>query len=145
MTTALFILTGIAFFTFAAWSFRREARAKQKKVEEAFAGREPLSPETFYDRYFLGRGIAPEVVFGVRLILEKQLGADMSRLCAEDDFSKNLGFFWDFDSMADIEIVLAIEEYFQIEITDSEAEKTRTVADLMELVSSKVGRPNFNG
>ena len=120
----------------------RESRSKEKKVQEAFAGRESLTPEAFYDRYFLGMGVAPEIVSGIRKILEEELGADMSRLRAEDDFSKNLSFFWDFDSMADVELVLAIEEYFQIKITDPEAEKTNTVSELVQLVSSKVGLRN---
>ena len=63
----------------------------------------------------------------------------MSRLRAEDDFSKNLSFFWDFDSLADVEIVLAIQEHFRIEIPDSEAEQTHTVSELVQLVSGKVG------
>ncbi len=66
----------------------------------------------------------------------------MSRLRAEDDFSKNLSFFWDFDSMANVEIVLAIEEHFQIKIADPEAENTHTVSELVQLVSSKIGRPS---
>lgn len=142
MTVALSILAGIAAVAFVVWSVRRESRAKEKKIKEAFAGRESLTVEAFYDRYFLGLGVAPEVVSGIRKILEEQLGADMSRLHAEDDFSKNLSFFWDFDSMANVEIVLAIEEHFQLKIADPEAEQTHTVSELVQLVSSKVGRPS---
>jgi len=142
MTVALSILAGIVVVAFVVWSVRRESREKGKNVKEAFAGRESLTPEAFYDRYFLGIGVAPEVVFGIRKILEEQLGADMSRLRAEDDFSKNLSFFWDFDSMANVEIVLALEEHFQIKIADPEAEKTHTVSELVQLVSGKVKRPS---
>lgn len=138
MTLALSVFAGIAVVGFLVWSARRESRAKEQKVKEAFAGRESLSPEAFYDRYFLGLGVAPEVVDGIRKILEDQLGANMSRLRAEDDFSQNLSFFWDFDSMADVEIVLALEEHFQIKIADPEAERTHTVFELVQLVSSKV-------
>ncbi len=63
----------------------------------------------------------------------------MSCLLTEDDFSQNLSFFWDFDSMANVEIVIAIEQHFQVKIADAEAEKTHTVSELVELVSSKVG------
>lgn len=140
MTVELSIFAGLAVVAFVVWSTRRESRAREKKIQEAFAGRESLAPEEFYDRYFLGLGVAPEVVSGVRKILEEQLAADMSRLHAEDDFSKNLSFFWDFDSMANVEIVLAIEEHFQIKIADPEAEQTHTVSELVQLVSRKVGR-----
>ncbi len=142
-TAALFFTLGaIALVGFVVWSIRSESCAKEKKVQETFADRESLTPEAFYDRYFLDLGITPEVVVGIRKILEEQLGADMSRLRAEDDFSKNLSFFWDFDSMANVEIVLAIEKHFQIKIADPEAEKIHTVSELVRLVSSKVGRPH---
>lgn len=142
MTVLLFVLGAIALATFVVWSVQSESHAKERKVQAAFACREFLSPEAFYDRYFLGLDIPPEIVLGIRKILEEHLGADMSRLHAEDDFSKNLSFFWDFDSMADVEIVLAIEEHFQIKIADSKAVKTHTVSELVQLVSSKTGRPS---
>ncbi len=139
MTVALFVLGAIALSAFAVWSVRSESAAMEKKVQETFADRESLSPEAFYDRYFLDLGIAPEVVIDTRKILEEQLGTDMSHLRAEDDFSKNLSFFWDFDSLADVELILAIEKHFQIKISNHEAEKTHTVTELVQLVSSKVG------
>ncbi len=142
MTVALAFLAGIALIAFVVWSVRRETRAKERQVQETFAGRESLTAKAFYDRYFLGQDIPPEVVSGIRKILEEQFDADISRLCAEDDFSKNLSFFWDYDSMAAVEIVLAIEERFQIKIKDPEAERTHTVSELVHLVSSKVGRPS---
>jgi acyl carrier protein len=62
----------------------------------------------------------------------------MSRLSAEDDFSKNLNFFWQYDSMADVEIVVRLEKEFDIKITDVEAERTKTVEDLVNLVWLKL-------
>ncbi|MDX2299413.1 MAG: phosphopantetheine-binding protein [Xanthomonadaceae bacterium] len=136
------ILAGIAVVAFVVWSVRRESQAKEKKIQETFVGRESLTPEAFYEHHFVDLGVAPEVVTGIRKILEEQLGADMSRLHAEDDFSKNLSFFWDFDSMANVAIVLAIEEHFKIKIADPEAEQTHTVSELVQLVARKVGRPS---
>jgi len=121
---------------------RYESEQRRKKIEEAFVGRKPLDPEKFYITYFMKKGVSLEVVEGVRKILEEQLYADMSRLTAEDDFSKNLSFFWDYDSMADVEIVCAIEEHFGITISDSEAEKAHTVRDIVNLVSAKVEKEN---
>lgn len=116
---------------------------KENKIKEAFAGRLPLTAEEFYERYFSNRGIPPEIAVGIRKVLEEQLGADMSCLQAEDDFSKNLSFFWDFDSMADVEIVVALEKHFGIKISDAEAEKAHTVSQLVHLVAEKVrGLPN---
>jgi acyl carrier protein len=132
------LFTGITVAVLAvlAW-VRSESREKARKIKEAFAGREPLTPEEFHERYFLDLGVAPEIVIGIRRILEEELDADMSCLHSEDDFSRNLGFFWDFDSMADVELIMALEERFQIKITDSEAEKVSTVSGLVRLVSEK--------
>jgi acyl carrier protein len=128
----------------AVWSVWNESRAKKRKIKEAFAGRKSLTPEEFYERHFLDLGVAPEIVVGIRRILEEQLDADMSCLRSEDDFSQNLGFFWYFDSMADVELIMAIEAHFQIKITDAEAEKTHTVSELVQLVSEKVGQTSVS-
>ena len=138
MTGALYLLAGVAVVALVAWSVRYEARAKAKRVNQAFAGREALAPDMFFARYFRDRGVAPEVVFAIRRILEAELDADLSRLRADDDFSANLGFFWDYDSMADVAIICAIEAHFHIRITDAEAEKARTISDLVDLVAEKI-------
>jgi acyl carrier protein len=142
MVTTLEFFGGIAAIAFLAWqvrwSMRRRAAAKAQMIQETFSNRESLTPDAFYDRYFRQKGIEQSIVDGIRVILQEQLGADMSRLCAEDDFSKNLSFFWEFDSMADVELVLALEKHFQIKIPDNEAQQAHTVSELVHLVSNKV-------
>jgi len=115
-----------------------ESRAKRKKFEEAFAGREPLDEQTFYETYFQSRGVPADVVIKVRRVLEEVLDADLSRLKAEDDLTRNLGFFFQYDSMADVELVKRLEEEFNIKIADAEAEKTRTVEDIVNLAWFKL-------
>jgi acyl carrier protein len=67
----------------------------------------------------------------------KVLDADLSFLKDSDDFSRNLSFFWDFDSMTNVELVQEIEKRFGIHISDQEAEATRTVRQLVDLVQAK--------
>jgi acyl carrier protein len=117
---------------------RSESHQRNKKFEAVFSGREQLAIDQFYERYFKARGIPLHVVSGVRKILEEQLLADMSRLTDTDDFSKNLNFFFDFDSMVDVEIVCALEKEFGIEISDEEAINTKTINDIMQLVCRKL-------
>jgi len=81
-------------------------------------------------------------VSGVRRILEEHLDADLSKLSATDDFSTNLAFFWRYDSMADVEIVLALEKEFGIEITDEEAAAARTIRAIVNLVWNKKKQVN---
>ncbi len=115
-----------------------QSKAKRKKIEETFGDRQTLDERTFYERYFQSRGVPFFVVSKVRQILEEELEADMSRLSAEDDFSKILSFFWKYDSMADVEIVVRLEKEFDIKITDAESEQTKTVDDLVNLVWLKL-------
>ncbi len=72
---------------------------------------------------------------GDRLI---QLIADNTKLSADDvslDLNlENSGL----DSFARIELILVIEEAFDIEMSDSESANIATVADIVNLIESKV-------
>ena len=117
---------------------RDEAAEKNKKIEGAFAVRPQQAPSDFYAAFFKTSGVPEEVVVGVKKVLEAQLDTDLSRMVDSDDFSNNLSFFWDFDSMADVEVVCALEQEFKIKITDEEAENSQTVREIVELVWRKV-------
>ena len=132
LLVAILIVIGIPF---RLW----ESRAKKKRIEAAFAHRKPLDERTFYERYFQSRDVPAFVVIKVREVLEYELEADLSRLSAEDDFTRNISFFWDYDSLANVKIVEHLEEEFRIKITDAEAEKTHTVVDIVNLVWLKLG------
>jgi acyl carrier protein len=76
--------------------------------------------------------------------LEDVLDADLSRLLAEDGFSKNLNFFWQEDSLADVEIFERIEEEFQIKLHQSDFDglETTTINDIVNIVWRKVREKN---
>lgn len=114
------------------------SRNKKKKYSAAFAEREPLTDTGFFETYFAHRGVPPEITIKVRRVLEEVLDSDLSRLSADDDFGKNLSFFFQYDSMADVEIVCKLEETFQIKITNQEAQGTHTVDDVVNLVWRKL-------
>lgn len=135
MKTALLV---ILFVSIAALAGFAGSWRKRRLIENAFRGRTPLSLESFHESCFRTQGIPYEVVAGVRQVLEEQLGVDLSRLQGSDDFSTNLGFFWEFDSLANVEIVHSLEARFDIHISDDEAVAAHTVSDLVSLVHSKV-------
>jgi acyl carrier protein len=138
----LIILIIIALLVISVLSIRAEKKAKAKKLATVFADRESLSIDEFYQRHYSATDIPYPIVIGVINILAEQLDTDMSRLCIDDDFSKNLSFFWDYDSMANVEIICALEKKFNIQILDAEAEQTKTVNDLVTLVSRKTATLN---
>ena len=111
---------------------------RRRKVQAAFANRPVLTDQQFFETYFLSRDVPAQVCSGVRRVLQEQLGADMSRLSAEDDFTKNLKFFFDFDSMVNVEIVLGLEREFGIKLSDEEAQKMHTVKEIVLGVAARL-------
>jgi len=71
----------------------------------------------------------------VKEIIVEQLGVDEAQVKAEASFIDDLGA----DSLDTVELVMAFEEKFDIEIPDEDAEKMRTVGDAIEYLKSKLG------
>jgi len=71
----------------------------------------------------------------VKEIIVEQLGVDEAQIKPEASFIDDLGA----DSLDTVELVMAFEEKFEIEIPDEDAEKMRTVGDAIEYLKSKLG------
>lgn len=71
-------------------------------------------------------------------ILVEQLGVDESEVTPESNFIDDLGA----DSLDVFQIVIAIEEQFDIEISDQDAEGIKTVGDAIKYIESKIGEDN---
>jgi acyl carrier protein len=67
-------------------------------------------------------------------IVVDQLGVDASQVKTEASFIEDLGA----DSLDTVELVMAFEEEFDIEISDEDAEKMTTVGKAVEYLTSKV-------
>lgn len=115
-----------------------EMRAKSRGIRSLFAGRERLDERQFHERYFQAQGIPFHVAGGVRRIMEKCLGADLSRLSPEDRFYEELRPFYDDDHMADVEIVIELEKEFGIKLSDEDTMNVKSVRDAVETVWEKV-------
>ena len=70
----------------------------------------------------------------VREIIAEQLQIDIEEVKPEASFIDDLGA----DSLDTVELVMAFEEEFDIEIPDEDAEKIRTVQDAINYIKSKV-------
>ena len=69
----------------------------------------------------------------VKEIIVEQLGVDPERVKAEASFIDDLGA----DSLDIVELVMAMEEEFDLEIPDEDAEKLRTVQDVTNYLQTK--------
>jgi acyl carrier protein len=83
------------------------------------------------------RRIGPEVnmVFDkVREIIVEQLQVDIEDITMETSLMKDL----DADSLDAVEIIMALEEEYEIEIPDEVAEEFKTVGDIVKYVEDLV-------
>jgi len=74
----------------------------------------------------------------VREIIMEQLEVEAHQVTDEAKFIEDLGA----DSLATIELVMALEEEFDIEIPDEDADKIKTVRDAVEYLDKHVGTAN---
>ena len=68
----------------------------------------------------------------VKKIVSEQLGTDEASLKNESSFINDLGA----DSLDTVELVMAFEEEFEIEIPDEEAEGIQTVKNAVDYINS---------
>ncbi len=68
----------------------------------------------------------------IKEIISKQFNVDVNKLNENTNFNKDLGA----DSLDTVEIVLAIEDKFGIEILDESAESILTIGDVVRYVES---------
>jgi len=72
----------------------------------------------------------------IKEIIADQLGETVENITPEKDFVKDLGA----DSLDVVELIMALEEEFGIEIPEEDAEKIKTVGDVIEYIKGKVGQ-----
>jgi acyl carrier protein len=70
----------------------------------------------------------------VKNLVITQLGVDAAKVTTDSSFIDDLGA----DSLDTVELVMAFEEEFGIEIPDEDAQKMRTVSDAISYLKSKV-------
>jgi acyl carrier protein len=74
-----------------------------------------------------------DVAGKVKKIVVDHLGVDEAKVTEEASFIDDLGA----DSLDTVELVMAFEEEFGSEISDSEAEKILTVGDAIKFIENK--------
>lgn len=76
-----------------------------------------------------------EVQAKLKEIVMDRLNAEEDQIKTEASFVEDLGA----DSLDIVELIMGIEEEFDIEIPDEDAEKLTTVGEAMDYVKSKLG------
>ena len=73
---------------------------------------------------------AAEIEEKVKEIVVDKLGVDAEQVATDASFVDDLGA----DSLDTVELVMALEEEFDIEISDEDAEKIQTVQDAIDYI-----------
>ncbi|MNK71515.1 Acyl carrier protein [compost metagenome] len=68
----------------------------------------------------------------VKKIIVEQLGVNAEEVTSESSFTEDLGA----DSLDTVELVMALEEEFEVEIPDEDAEKLTTVRAVLDYIKS---------
>ena len=71
----------------------------------------------------------------VKDIIEKELGVEREKLTSEASFIEDLGA----DSLDIVELVMTMEEEFELDIPDEDAEKMKSVGDVINYIKTKKG------
>ena len=69
----------------------------------------------------------------IKSIIAEQLGVKPEEVTAKASFVDDLGA----DSLDTVELIMALEEEFSIEIPDEDAEKMKTVGDVIKYIEEK--------
>lgn len=75
-----------------------------------------------------------EIPTRVKKIVVEQLGAEADKVTDAARFREDLGA----DSLDIVELIMAFEEAFDLEITEEESDKFKTVGDAVKLVMDKL-------
>lgn len=78
--------------------------------------------------------MSAEIFEKVKKIVTDQLSVEASKVTPQANFANDLGA----DSLDTVELVMALEEEFDIEIPDEAAEKITTVQEAVDYISDKV-------
>ena len=72
----------------------------------------------------------------VKKIIVTQLAVDIAEVNPQSQFVQDLGA----DSLDTVELVMALEEEFDVEIPDEDAEKIKTVGEAVTYIKDKLSR-----
>jgi acyl carrier protein len=115
--------------------FSKQFQSGARRTPAALAEADRRSLKSTRSQIIPG-GIMAAVEQKVKQIIVEQLGVDESQVDSNASFVDDLGA----DSLDIVELVMAFEEAFELEIPDEDAEKITTVKDAVEYIENKTSK-----
>ena len=72
----------------------------------------------------------------VKKVIAEQLDIEETKIVPEASFTNDLGA----DSLDNVELIMGLEEQFEIEIPDEEAQKILTVKNAVDYINEKIAK-----
>lgn len=83
---------------------------------------------------FLKKGTIMNTEKQVKEIISEKLGIEESKIVPKSELINDLGA----DSLDQVELIMAFEDEFDLEIPEEDAEKLKTVNDIFKYIESKI-------
>jgi acyl carrier protein len=112
-------------------------RKARSEISSRFSGRTSLSDSEYYAQFFSNSKISSDIVARVRKVFSVQLGEEFRLLYPDDDWTKEFQVIWSLDSMADVELVLALEDEFKVSISEQESARMKCLRAVIEIINEK--------
>jgi len=135
---SLAIITFFILFVLVVACISNPDKKTRARLNDLLSSKPERNDQDYFDEFYSGSDVSEEVVSKIRYIFCEQTGIDLKPLEPDDDLSGDYSLIWALDSMADVEIVIALEEEFGIEISDAEAASMKSIRDISVIVTSKL-------
>ena len=136
---AILSILAAALLFWLAWKYEWLLEPGERKFNEAYRSRKPLSDEAMIEQFYMDSPIDPRVAIETRTIFAHQLQYGRERLHPDDDFTFILA------EVDCVELVTEIEEAFGIELSNDELTSTpATIRSASELVQGKLNAKGSN-
>jgi acyl carrier protein len=142
MSVAIIVFSVIVIILVCSYFSPGEQRTRAK-FHHLLEERPKRPHEDYWQAYFPGSLVTPEMVSKIRNLFDDQFGMDLRGLGPDDDLSKEYSMIWEMDSLADVEILVGLEKEFGIQITHAEAASLKSVRMIAELVAAKLAQPRM--
>lgn len=117
------------------WYFKvRDKSEDEPQAEELESDGTKADTAVLTAKPFNSSNLEEDIFTKIRSIIAETLVVDSNQIMLKTDFRKDLGV----DSLDAVELVMALEEEFDIEIPDESAEQITTVEQIVNYISSNV-------